>query len=440
MDVAYDAVQKESYPPSKPATPDPSSTANSRNPSAESGTTRHGRSTSISQELRETYRDFSSSTWGAKFGGWWNTAKTQGQSYLETAREQGQSYYEAARTEFNAASESATGAADLTGNAGLVAAGRSESQERKQTTSEDEKKAETPRQGDKTDVPENLGKDIVKEAGSLLSGFQLMAGERLKQVQAAEDAADEALVKFGTNLRKYLKDAVTVTAPEGGTEGSVKNVLFESKDQEGRRVVHATRFEAQLHVIHTNLENFTTDPDSGEFAKWKTGFNVDKMTDAIARDLAKYEELQRSMERLVPEKVEYATFWTRYYFLRHVVEEQEQKRRELLKGAENEEEVKWDDDDDDDDDEEQQQTKAPATPKLGAKTDVGAETPKRSEKQREEDLLRPAESRRSNEQSVADSDTSYDMVSGATSRGSGSPKDEKERKMKAEQSDDEDWE
>ena len=38
------------------------------------------------------------------------------------------------------------------------------------------------------------------------------------------------------------------------------------------------------------------------------------------------------MEKLVPEKVEYAAFWTRYYFLRMVVETEEERRREILKG------------------------------------------------------------------------------------------------------------
>jgi hypothetical protein len=38
------------------------------------------------------------------------------------------------------------------------------------------------------------------------------------------------------------------------------------------------------------------------------------------------------MEKLVPEQVDYATFWSRYYFLRLVIETEEQKRKELLKG------------------------------------------------------------------------------------------------------------
>ena len=66
------------------------------------------------------------------------------------------------------------------------------------------------------------------------------------------------------------------------------------------------------------------------------------------------------------------------------------------------------------------------------------------------DTLRPSEPRKSQDQhSQPDSDASYDVVSGATSRAPGSPKDEKDKEKKksglegngvAEESDEEDWE
>ena len=56
------------------------------------------------------------------------------------------------------------------------------------------------------------------------------------------------------------------------------------------------------------------------------------------------------------------------------------------------------------------------------------------------DRLKPKEPRRStDDKSVADSDASYDIVSGATSRAAGSPKEEKKEGGKSEESDD-DWE
>jgi hypothetical protein len=125
---------------------------------------------------------------------------------------------------------------------------------------------------------------------------------------------------------------VTVAAPAEGADSDPSKVLFESKDSEGKRVIHTTRFDAQIHVIHSSLDSFVRDPVSPEWETWKRGFDIAAKTEANSKDLDKYEELRRAMEKLVPEKVEYASFWERYYFLRHVIESEEQRRREMLKG------------------------------------------------------------------------------------------------------------
>lgn len=183
------------------------------------------------------------------------------------------------------------------------------------------------------DRPESLPADIVKEAEGMLSRLRAEAAKRLKDIEKAEDAADEALLKFGTNIRSFLRDAVTIAPPVEDASGKPGAVLFESKDSSGKKVVHATRFDAQLHVIHSALDSFLKDPVSPEWEGWKKSFDVEKKTDEIAKDLEKHAELRTAMEKCVPEKVEYATFWERYYFLRHVIESEEQRRREMLKGT-----------------------------------------------------------------------------------------------------------
>ena len=54
--------------------------------------------------------------------------------------------------------------------------------------------------------------------------------------------------------------------------------------------------------------------------------------------------------------------------------------------------------------------------------------------------LKPEGRRSHDRQSQPDSDASYDLVSGATSRAPGSPKDDKAKERKADESDEEDWE
>ncbi|KAJ5613003.1 hypothetical protein N7510_006197 [Penicillium lagena] len=388
MDIAYDHIQEEIL---------------SAKEHSEGGESK----TDLNAELQETFRAFSSSPWGTRIGGLW-----------DNVRKQGESYYEGARQEYAAASEEAAkGFSDLRDT--LVDRTRGLSLSTATLTGaagEGQKDdAATP-----TESSENTGKGKESVNGEgFISRFKAEAARRLKEIEKAEDAADEAILRFGMSISQKFRDAVSIVPPETDETG---RILFESKDADGKRVIHATRFEAQLHVIHSNLESFTKDPSSEQWPEFKKEFNVESKTDEIASDLEKYPELRSAMEKLVPEQVEYADFWTRYYFFRLIVETEEKKRKELLKDAnvDEEEEVGWDDDSDSD---------SPSTPQVrtGSQQHLA---PKVSQK---------TEPRRSNDQqSQPDSESSYDVVSGTVSRNPGSPK-EKSPDAKGDDSD-EDWE
>ena len=184
--------------------------------------------------------------------------------------------------------------------------------------------------------------EAIKESENVLSRLRTEAAKRLKDIQRAEDAADEALLRFGTNISAFLRDAVSIAPPSGaegggnnngaGGSGDGSTVLFESKDAAGKRVIHTSRFDAQLHVIHTSTESFTKDPATGDWDTWGAEFDIKGKTEDISRDLEKYPELRATMEKLVPETIPYEDFWKRYYFLRHGIDLAEERRKELLKG------------------------------------------------------------------------------------------------------------
>jgi hypothetical protein len=244
---------------------------------------------------------------------------------------QGEQYYDTASKQYATTSKTATaGVSTLIGHArNLSIQGIDASTILKDSSAENSKDDPDAH----PDRPDSLPADIVKEAGSVLLRLRSEATKRFKDIEKAEDAADEALLKFGTNIRNFLADAVSIAPPASGSEDEKNGtVLFESKDSTGKKVVHATRFDAQLHVIHSTLDSFLKVPVSPEWEVWRKDFDVDKKTDAIAKDLDEHAELRTAMEKCVPEKVEYATFWERYYFLRHVIESEEQRRREMLKG------------------------------------------------------------------------------------------------------------
>lgn len=316
MDFAYDHIAEQTYTPGDRAT-----TPTPGNPNATSGgdpsTPRAKPSSprqSLQSEFQETFKTFQQSPWAATLGGFWGNVRKQGETYYEEARKEAKevaSEVEALRTKgFKGLG---FGAEESKTHGGEGAATIDTT-----TTSE----------GQKSD-----NKDL-QETETFLERFKSEAAKRLKEVQKAEDAADEALLKFGTNIRNFLRDAVSVTAPEDDRQSG--EVLFESKDTStGKRVIHTSRFDAQLHVIHTTPTSFTQDPSGAgnQWSDFKAEFDIDQKTTNIAEDLDQYKELRSSMEQLVPEQVVYKDFWTRYYFLRHVVEVQEEKRKELLKGT-----------------------------------------------------------------------------------------------------------
>jgi hypothetical protein len=304
MDVAYDHIQEEVLSPEEVAKQE----GEKQKP------------TNLNAEFQEAYKSFTASPWGAKLGGFFSDVKKQSETWSKEAQKEATAVGE----------EAVKGFTDL--KTTLASRARSMSTGLSPPVTPTAATTFGDAQTAASSSKERTESEALRESEGLISRFRSEATKRLKDVRKAEDAADEALLKFGTNIRNFLRDAVTVAAPSEDSHGS-NNVLFESKDQDGKRVIHSTRFDARLHAIHSAPESFIKDPVSPEFEKWKNEFSVEKKTDAIAADLEKYEELRKSMEKLVPEKVEYAPFWTRYYFLRMVIETEEERRRELLKGT-----------------------------------------------------------------------------------------------------------
>jgi hypothetical protein len=469
MDIAYDHIQEESLPAHHErdaATPSSSST------SATDGTQQPQQQQSqqpqtLNTEFQQAFQAVSASLWGARLGGWFGEARKQGQTfYSELQKEASEAQQQASKGLEGLRGQLAQRTAGLNLNAEGAPHSGIPGEEAVPVAKKEESQTQTREVIEEDPArPESLTADIVKEAGSLVASLRLTATSKLKDLQRAEDAADEALLKFGTNVRDFLRDAVVISAPTAadaskpkGTDAAGNEVLFETTEQgTGRKVFHTTRLDAQLHAVHTTASSFTQDPQGEQWAEWEKTFDVDKQTEAIAQDLDKFEDLRRAMEKLVPEKVEYRPFWVRYYFIRKAIDEEEKKRKEILKGtfrqkplndgtslthpadaaADNEEDVAWDDDEDEEEAEAKTSTPQNTSHKASASTTTLTQpAPKAAD-----DTLKVKSPRRSTEEeskSVADSDTSYDIVSGATSRAPGSPKDEKKDASK-EDSDD-DWE
>ncbi|KEY66850.1 hypothetical protein S7711_05204 [Stachybotrys chartarum IBT 7711] len=398
MDLAYDHIQEDAY-------------AKEESGSKDSDKNDHQQS-SLNNDLQDAYKAFSNSPWGARIGGFFGNVVKQGESVYTQAQKELAEVGEDASKGFNDLRETI-----LSRTRGLSLSTAPTDAAAK----EGDDSQTTPTKATSSAA------EALEESDNIISRLRSEAAKRLKDLQKAEDAADEALLKFGTNIRDFLRDAVTITPADDSTQGN--SVLFESKDAQGKRVIHTSRFDAQLHVIHTTTDSFTKDPTGTEFEQWNKDFDVEKKTADIATDLDKYPELRTTMEALVPAQIPYADFWKRYYFSRHGIETAEARRRDLLKAASAEDEVGWDDDSED-----ETATTKPAAPRQAASatssTTIGPPA---------QALLKPVESRKSNdEKSQADSEASYDVVGAASGKTSQAPNSPKESKQ-ADDSDD-DWE
>ncbi|KAK4234876.1 BSD domain-containing protein 1-B [Achaetomium macrosporum] len=421
MDIAYDHILESSL--------------------AEEQQNKPAQQSSLNADLQDAYRSISSSAWGARIGG-----------FLGSVVKQGEVVYREAQQELSAVGQDATrGFTDLrqsiinhTRSLSLNTSVPAAASSSNQATRETGENAETT----PTATKDMSSEDAIKESETVLSRLRGEAAKRLKDLQKAEDAADEALLRFGSNLRDFLRDAIKIAPPSSDqAENQGSTVLFESQDAHGKRVIHTSRFDAQLHVIHTSPDSFTKDGTGAEFEAWVKDFDIDKKTEDISGDLERYPELRATMEKLVPDQVPYAEFWKRYYFLRHGIETAEARRRDLLKAASAEEEVGWDEDsseedsssdEDSEEEAEAEPSKATQVPRRPGSTDSSTTIHPPAASQ---GLLKPSEPRKSNdEKSQADSDASYDVVGARSGVPSQAPSSPKESGKDDDDSDEEDWE
>ncbi|KAL2756015.1 hypothetical protein ACRALDRAFT_2042244 [Sodiomyces alcalophilus JCM 7366] len=424
MDLAYDHINQEDFSRNNKRTEDKSKDPNSEQQS------------SLDKDLQEAYKAISTSAWGVKIGGFLGNAVKQGQSV----------YREASKEVSDLGQDAAKGLNSLQETIVSRTRGLSITTSAPQTTGEpaSDKEKDVDEKGEAT--PTNTrssgsGEVTGHSEETYLARLRAEAAKRLKDLQRAEDAADEALLRFGTNISNFLKEAVSIAPPsDSNNQGGDSKVLFESKDAQGKRVIHASRQDAQLHAIHTSADSFSRDPATQEFVEWSKNFDVEKKTSDISDDLAKYPELRSTMEKLVPDQLPYADFWSRYYFLRHGLDAAEARRRDLLQAASVEDDIGWGDDSDDDDDEDTQSKadqKKPAQSQKHRPASVASSST--IQPPAPADSLKPIESRKSNdEKSQASSEASYDVVGAASGVASQAPSSPKES-GKADDSD-EDWE
>jgi hypothetical protein len=61
------------------------------------------------------------------------------------------------------------------------------------------------------------------------------ASQRIAEIEAVEARADEYLVKFGSSIGGFLRDAITISPPTTDAEGAKGEVVFEAQAGDGKK-------------------------------------------------------------------------------------------------------------------------------------------------------------------------------------------------------------
>lgn len=206
MDLAYDHVQE--------------AVVEAGDGEAVASTSATGNSVSLNAEFSEAYKAISNSPWGMKFGGWLGEVKKQGSGYYEAAK--GVNVAETATRGLAGLGHRVKRSMSSTGGAPWPAPAAGEAgaiDEKTVQEGGDEQQRQGQGQGQGEGFIAMLKANAVKGIG---------------EIEKVEARADEYLLKWGSTIGNFLKEAVMIAPPEGeefsdGVVGGQRGdeVLFE---------------------------------------------------------------------------------------------------------------------------------------------------------------------------------------------------------------------
>ncbi|KAI8327497.1 hypothetical protein BC941DRAFT_519690 [Chlamydoabsidia padenii] len=186
-------------------------------------------------------------------------------------------------------------------------------------------------------------------------------GELRQELEQGTRFAELYMQKFGTEVLQVLNKTITVLEPDTDKDDDMeKTDHLLSSDSRPR--IFASRAEALVAKLQTDRDTLLTDPKQPLMANndekqlkvletFNAGFNIEEYTAEISRLLDDSPDLRQTMDDLVPIKVDYTTFWKRYFYHTWRIDQEEQKRKLIVKGANQEldedDDFKWDSDDED---------------------------------------------------------------------------------------------
>ena len=176
MDIAYDHIQEESLPAHHERDPSaaPTASASTADSQDQQQQTQEAPQT-LNTEFQQAFQAVSSSPWGARLGGWFGEARKQGQTfYSELQKEASEAQQQASKGFEGLKGQLAQRTAGLNLNAEGAPLSSVPGEEAVPMAREVEEKGKSRVEEDPA-RPDNLAKDVLKEATSMVASFRLTA-------------------------------------------------------------------------------------------------------------------------------------------------------------------------------------------------------------------------------------------------------------------------
>lgn len=211
-----------------------------------------------------------------------------------------------------------------------------------------------------TSVIREAASRAVKDLPASLDAGASVAQESLESVGQAID--DIGSTVWNSTAQIISHGRGSLLAPDfdsdsydsSSNDDNRKRLSSSSGGGQGLDLKRYSRFDALVRALQGDVNTYLEEPeDLGNFGEWKLGFELDKKGEEIENLIEENGVVEEIYGKVVPNKTDHESFWSRYFYKLHKLKQAEDARAKLVKRAisgDEEEDLSWDFDDDDDDD------------------------------------------------------------------------------------------
>lgn len=189
------------------------------------------------------------------------------------------------------------------------------------------------------DVGASVAQESLESVGQVIDEFGISVWRGTTDILAEGKELISRLDEENANNNNNNNDQGVGRSESSSSAYS--NVSFQGK---------YSRVETQIRAMQLDSNTYCQEPeDIEDFEAWKSEFRLDERNEEIEVLCKENAFMEEVKSRLVPNIVDYETFWTRYFYRLYKLKQAEEARAHLVKRAiisQEEEDLTWEVDDD----------------------------------------------------------------------------------------------